>query len=100
MATPNCLTCKQPFEVADFLAGLTSYATFTDSGTARCPRCGAQLEFRVKAGTLELGYSYFGGSMHFEALETFPVSGLRQHRNGQEVSIEYRGVVYSPPATA
>ena len=100
MATPNCLTCQQPFELADLLSGLTGYATLTDSGTAPCPRCGAGLEFRVGAGTLELGYTYFGGSMHFEALETFPVSGLRQRRNGHLVSIEHRGVLYAPPVTS
>jgi hypothetical protein len=97
MATATCLTCQQPFEVAAFLSGLTGYATLTDSGSAPCPRCSTQLEFRVRANTLELGYTYFGGSMHFEALETFAVSGLSQKRVGHVVSIEHHGVVYSPP---
>lgn len=97
MATPTCLTCLQPFEVAEFLSGLTGYAALTDSGSAPCPRCGAPLEFRVRANTLELGYTYFGGSMHFEVLEAFAVSGLSQSRKGHVVSIKHHGVIYSGP---
>lgn len=41
-----------------------------------CPHCQASLEFRIRPDALELGYTYWAGSMHFEALCSRRVKGL------------------------
>ncbi len=35
------------------------------------------MEFRLRAGVIELGYTYWAGSMHFEAVSSKRVHGLR-----------------------
>lgn len=100
MAAPKCLFCRQTFEVAELLGKLADYSTLTDSGAAPCPRCNKQIEFRVRSNELVLGYTYFGGSMHFESFETVRVPGLRQHRDGSTVTLELHGVLYPPRPTA
>lgn len=90
MSAPNptvaCPRCQQPFAIDAFLAAATGYATATDSGGSCCPRCGEALEFRVGNGTLSLGYTYWSGSLHFEAVVDASVPGLRQQREGARVS--------------
>jgi hypothetical protein len=39
-------------------------------------QCGESFEVRLKSGGYEVGYSYFGGSMHFEAMQSIPVIGM------------------------
>lgn len=58
-----------------FLASVTAYSTVTDAGLAHCPGCGDTLDFRVGAGKLELGYTYWAGPMHFEAISSVPLPG-------------------------
>jgi len=42
----------------------------------RCPGCRAPLELRLGNGRFEVGYSYFGGSVHFEVMNEVRVPGL------------------------
>jgi hypothetical protein len=98
MDTPNCLFCQHVFDIDQLLSDMGSYDTNTDSGAARCRQCNQSIEFRIRSSTLELGYTYFGGAMHFEGLETFHIPGLKYHRAGPSASIEYQGVMYPRPA--
>jgi hypothetical protein len=42
-----------------------------------CPGCGEQLmEISLRNGGFDAGYSYFGGSMHFEAVQRVRVKGM------------------------
>jgi hypothetical protein len=41
-----------------------------------CVRCGESFEVRLKSGGYDVGYSYFGGSMHFEAMHAIRVRGM------------------------
>ena len=42
-----------------------------------CSGCGQSIEVRLKNGGYEVGYSYFGGSMHFEAIKSVSVKGMK-----------------------
>lgn len=87
MPKPTCPLCQQPFDVAAFLRAAKHYATLTDSGHSTCPACGKEMEFRIGGGRLELGYTYWAGSLHFEGVASERVPGLRQTR-------DERGVVF------
>ena len=69
--------CGQAF---DLVAALDQRASESigHSATfgANCVRCGDSFEVRLHNGCYDVGYSYFGGSMHFEALQTIRVSGM------------------------
>jgi uncharacterized transporter YbjL len=43
---------------------------------ANCVQCAEAIEIRLKPGGFEVGYSYFGGSMHFEPLCIVQVPGM------------------------
>lgn len=43
---------------------------------ANCVQCAEAIEMRLKTGGFDIGYSYFGGSMHFEPLCTVRVPGM------------------------
>lgn len=91
---PSCSSCKGEFDPVEVLRRATGYSTDTNSGTASCPHCGGGLEFRVGTGELELGFTYWAGSMHFEGMETWPLAGLRCVRDGGMVSAQLRGEVF------
>ena len=42
-----------------------------------CPGCGEGLDMRLGNGRVEVGFDYFGGSMHFEVMKTLKVAGLK-----------------------
>lgn len=44
--------------------------------SAPCPRCGDLVEIRLNNGGYEVGYSYFGGSMHFESMHSVRLHGM------------------------
>ena len=87
MQTPSCPFCNAAVLPEPFLRGTTAYTTGTDSGVAPCLGCAKPLEFRVRSGSLDLGYSYWAGSFHFEPLFSIHTPGLRQTRTGITVSI-------------
>ncbi len=77
---------------------MTAYSTVTDSGLAHGPRCGDTLDFRVGAGKLELGYTYWAGSMHLEAISSVPVAGLRVIKAGSALAFQLGETVDPVPA--
>jgi len=64
----------------DFVAVLDALPRDGSSGSGmvqtRCGGCNTPLELRLSNGRYEVGYSYFGGSMHFEPMKTVRVAGL------------------------
>jgi len=77
MTDSKCLRCDQSVPPESLLEAASGYSTATDSGTSTCPRCNQSIEFRVRSGALELGFTYWAGSMHFEAMSSHRVNGLR-----------------------
>ena len=93
MASLVCPFCKKSFEVINFLSQMNGYSSLTDSGHSSCPNCHQSLEFRVKSNEIEVGYTYWAGSLHFEAMEVFGVTRLSQHRNDDVITFEINGIV-------
>lgn len=94
-----CPLCSKPFPREAFLAAVSGYSTSTDSGSSSCPECHAALEFRVRPGCLELGYTYWAGSLHFESVSSFRIAGLRLISTAGSLSAGIKGAVFplSPP---
>lgn len=90
----NCPRCAQSIDPAAFLARATSYGSETDSGVSSCPACTESLEFRIAAEHLELGFTYWAGSLHFEALSRTRVPGLRLLRSPEGTAAELAGTRY------
>lgn len=70
--------CGHPFDLVAVLEqkdadSIGQSATFSTP----CAQCGQSFEIRLKIGGYDIGYSYFGGSMHFEPLATIQVPGLQ-----------------------
>lgn len=77
MTDSKCPRCDQTVPAESLLEAASGYSIATNSGSSTCPRCNQSLEFRVCSGTLELGFTYWAGSMHFEATSSHRVNGLR-----------------------
>jgi hypothetical protein len=59
---------------------------------ATCPACGAGVEVRLGNGAFEVGYTYWAGSLHFEALQRVRVAGLKLRRTEPDgLEIDLRG---------
>lgn len=97
MADFTCPFCSKPFTIAAFLSKSSGYSTSTDSGYSVCPNCGKGIEFRVKSNSIEFGYTYWAGSMHFEGMETVAVSGLRLELSKDSASITLKGTAITVP---
>jgi transcription elongation factor Elf1 len=95
----TCPRCNQPLTADALLGASLGYSPVTDSGGSTCAACGEGLEFRVRAGVVELGFSYWAGSMHFEAVSTHRVKGLRLVSSGDriEATLGERSYVLNPP---
>jgi hypothetical protein len=102
VTTPICPRCSTPFPLENFLAAVSGYSTVTNSGGSSCPECHEALEFRVAAGALELGYTYWAGSLHFEAVSSFRLAGLRLVSTEGSLAASFKGKAFplSPPAPA
>ncbi|HYN01815.1 MAG TPA: hypothetical protein VE359_05190 [Vicinamibacteria bacterium] len=97
MASPLCPHCHEGFALEPFLRGVTGYSATTDSGGAPCPLCRESLEFRVASGALEIGFTYWGGSLHFDALSVHRVRGLRLVHSGASITAVLNGVEFPFP---
>ena len=72
-----CPRCDRPVSTHAFLAAAVAYWRETDSGTADCPACHQSVEFRVRPGAIEVGFTYSAGALHFDSVASYPVRGLR-----------------------
>ncbi len=75
---PAICKCGQEINLVASLDALSSQVMgssgmFVDT----CRGCGETTEIRLRNGGFETGYSYFGGSMHFEAMQRVGVAGLK-----------------------
>jgi len=70
--------CGQKFDLIGALELLSS-DRMGKSGmfSSVCLTCGTSIEIRLKNNGFEVGYSYFGGSMHFESMKRVSVKGLK-----------------------
>lgn len=73
----DCPFCKRTFSGADLVRRVASYAPSSRLHLCACPHCAASIECRVHPDEVEVGYTYWAGSLHFEGVETLTVRGLR-----------------------
>lgn len=71
-----------------------AYAASSKLHTAPCPHCDSVIEYRAFAGAIEVGYTYWAGSLHFESVARLPVRGLR--RGSPESVLELGGQSITP----
>ena len=98
-AAVPCPRCAATLDLPALLAGI-SYWRGPGVFTGVCPACGEGLEFQVRAGAIEFGYTYWAGSMHFEGVRSHRVAGLRRADDDCTTAVEFDGVVYSARSTA
>ena len=83
--------------VPALLGAATGYAFATDSGSAPCTRCTKAIDFRVRNGSVEIGFTYWAGSFHFEPIQAVRVSRLRQRQAEDAVTFELPGFSVTVP---
>lgn len=76
-ASFDCPHCKQPFTGAQLVLRVECYASSNGLHICACPHCATSIECRIRSGELEVGYTYWAGSLHFEGVAALPVRGLR-----------------------
>lgn len=96
--TFDCPFCKKPMD-AKVLAGRTiGYSPAMHLHATTCPHCDTGMEFRAYSGAIELGYTYWAGSLHFEAVVKLAVPGLA--RVEADGALELKGErIFTPPET-
>lgn len=97
-AAGTCPHCNGTFPPEELLATVSAYSADSRVFGTSCPRCGQSLELQVRSGSIELGYTYWAGSMHFEGMVTIRASGLRVVGERDAPVLEYKGVFYPVPA--
>lgn len=90
----ECPACHQTFSALAFLPGCSGYAAASSMANGQCPLCGEFFECRIGDGSIEIGYTYWAGSMRFEALSQAQVPGLRIDRNARPPAALLAGVSY------
>jgi transcription elongation factor Elf1 len=76
MTDLTCPRCNHTLAAEALLGAASGYSRVTDSGASSCSSCGEHIELRLRAGVIELGYTYWAGSMHFDAVSSQRVEGL------------------------
>lgn len=78
----ECPFCHAAVQGALLVRATDAYAPAMRLYTSRCPECATPIEFQARAAHVEVGYTYWAGSMHFEAMAQLAVAGLRQPSPG------------------
>ena len=74
---PYTCDCRQKLDLSAALDALpTDHMGSSGMFSPVCSGCGRSIEVRLKNGGFEVGFSYFGGSMHFEPMQRVKVKGL------------------------
>jgi hypothetical protein len=74
---PYTCACGQKLDLEALLDRLPSNGMGSSAMlSTACSSCGASIELRLHNGGFDVGYSYFGGSMHFEPAQTVSMKGL------------------------
>lgn len=102
MTELTCPRCNHAVSAEALLGAVSGYSRFTDSGASSCSSCREQIELRLRAGIIELGYTYWAGSMHFEAVSSQRVHGLRVAWTDDVLTATVGGrtFVFAPPPGA
>lgn len=93
-AAIDCPSCGATVAVVALFSRMGGFYPDTQVGSVACPSCAKWLDFRVSDGSLELGWTYWAGSLHFEGLTRASVAGLRAVGEGEDRAIELEGVAY------
>jgi len=94
----DCPTCKKPMSGDALARAITEYSPATHLHVTACPNCGSHIECRAYGDALELGYTYWAGSLHFEAVVKLAVPGLA--RAQPDGALQLKGVcIFTPPGT-
>jgi hypothetical protein len=92
--------CGRGLSAEEILDSVSGYVP-TQKLFASCPGCKANIELEVVSGALTIGYSYFGGAMHFEPMLRLHATGLVTSLDDDEVltvSFKNRQWTFQPPA--
>jgi hypothetical protein len=73
----TCPGCHRAVPIDTLLGAASGYRRATNSGASSCPSCGQSMEFRVGAGVIELGFTYWAGILHFESVSSHRLEALR-----------------------
>jgi hypothetical protein len=69
--------CGTELDLEAALDALPRAGVGSSGGTSvRCTSCGGSIELRLHDGGYTVGYSYAGGSLHFEPVERVAVAGM------------------------
>lgn len=97
--TYDCPSCKKPMSGDALARAITVYSPATHLHVTACPNCGSNIECRVHSDALELGYTYWAGSLHFDGVVKLSVPGLA--RIAADGTLELKGErIFVPPAVA
>ena len=97
LKTFNCPFCKNAMGGEDLARNTIAYSPDTHLHVTLCPHCGKNMEYRASSGALELGYTYWAGSMHFEGVVKLPLLGFKPADGG---ALDLNGErIFAPPAT-
>ena len=98
LKTFDCPFCKKPMRGEDLARNTIAFSSAMHLHVTTCPHCGKNMEYRAASGALELGYTYWAGSMHFEGVVKLAVPGLAQVE--ADGALDLQGVrIFAPPAT-
>lgn len=75
---PYTCSCGRKFDLAAALNALPPDGMGSSAMLVpKCAGCGESIEMRLRSGSFDVGYSYWGGSMHFETIAKIRVPKLR-----------------------
>lgn len=78
----NCPFCNAPLDGLLLVRATDAYAEGMRLYTSRCPNCATPIEYTAGSGHVDVGYTYWAGSMHFESMARLRVAGLREAGSG------------------
>jgi hypothetical protein len=90
-----CPFCRTPFDARRMASDIVGYNPAMQLHISRCPECLESVEFRACSNSLEVGYTYWAGSMHFEGLAKLPLRGFRPGRIDGTLELD-GAVIYAP----
>lgn len=74
----DCPFCHAPLNGDLLVRATDTYSDGMHLYTSRCPNCATPIEYTAASGHVDVGYTYWAGSMHFESMARLPVAGLRE----------------------
>lgn len=91
-----CPFCKTPIDAERMARATADYSPSMHLHVSSCPNCAQTIEYRARSGGLEIGYTYWAGSMHFEAVALVPLRGFGRLDDSGALRLKDEQI-YTPP---